>query len=129
MTVRDGDCMLWTGALTATGAGHFFESTARGIVLAHRFAFEKKFGPIPKGKVVKQTCGNNACVADAHLKLVPRALITVSGSEGPRVKLTDDQVRAIREDKRVMRVIGADYGLTATAVWHIKHRKAWGHVA
>lgn len=42
--------------------------------------------------------------------------------------LTDDAIRAIRADKRSMRVIGAEHGISAPMVHHIKHRRRWAHV-
>lgn len=44
-------------------------------------------------------------------------------------RLTPEQVRAIRADPRVQRLIAADHGITASVVSDIKTRKSWKHVA
>lgn len=43
-------------------------------------------------------------------------------------KLTEDAVRAIREDARILRKISADYAVSITTISQIKNRKAWAHV-
>jgi len=43
-------------------------------------------------------------------------------------KLTETQVRAIRNDNRSQRVIGRDYGVDASLIGLIKRRKCWTHV-
>lgn len=41
-------------------------------------------------------------------------------------KLTDEQVRAIRADKRrPYKVIAYDYGVGITCIWEIINKKAW----
>jgi hypothetical protein len=44
-------------------------------------------------------------------------------------KLTGDQVRAIRADKRTSRAIGKEYGVSQVTVVFIKNRKTWKHLA
>lgn len=53
---------------------------------------------------------------------------TPRGEMSPRSKLTVDQVEAIRDDPRKQREIGADYGISQSAVWAIKSRRSWAHV-
>jgi hypothetical protein len=43
-------------------------------------------------------------------------------------KLTEDDVRAIRADKRTGRAIAADFGINQVTVVFIKNRKTWKHV-
>lgn len=43
-------------------------------------------------------------------------------------RLTPAQVRAIRADPRVQRLIAAEHGISASVVSEIKARKAWKHV-
>lgn len=60
---------------------------------------------------------------------VDRGLQPVArGVAHARAKLTDADIRAIRADPRIGRLIGADYGVAQTTVSLIKLRRAWAHV-
>jgi len=37
------------------------------VVREHRYVYERKYGPIPKGKVVRHLCGNSRCANVKHL--------------------------------------------------------------
>lgn len=50
------------------------------------------------------------------------------GGDSPRAKLTEKQVLAIRKDKRTMRAIAKDYGVSMVAIVFIKNRKTWKHL-
>jgi len=50
------------------------------------------------------------------------------GSAHHQSKLTEDDVRAIRNDSRSGKYIGADYGVSSVVVNEIKARKSWTHV-
>lgn len=53
----------------------------------------------------------------------------VVGTRHPFAKLTDDDVRAIRADARLLDEIAADYGVSRSLIWRIRTRKSWKHVA
>lgn len=44
-------------------------------------------------------------------------------------KLTTQDVLKIREDKRILREIAADYGVTLQAIHMVKARKNWAHIS
>jgi len=50
------------------------------------------------------------------------------GMSHPKAKLTDDQIRAIRADKRPCREVGKEYGVSGVNVVLIRNRKLWKHV-
>lgn len=64
-TVRQGDCLLWTGYKDRDGYGTF--GLRRASRKAHRVALWLSQRPIPEGCVVNHTCGHRACVNPQHL--------------------------------------------------------------
>ena len=61
-------CMIWMGASRGNGYGAFWDG--KKDVAAHRFAWERKHGPIPVGLVVDHLCRVRTCVNPAHLRVV-----------------------------------------------------------
>src|ERR1035437_1111838 len=59
-------CHIWTGAKDGKGYGVFF---ADGCCKAHRWAYQKLYGPIPKGLHVLHHCDNPSCINIKHLFL------------------------------------------------------------
>jgi hypothetical protein len=51
------------------------------------------------------------------------------GSAFKRSNLTDDDIRAIRADTRLHRIIADDYGIARSGVTQIKNGAHWKHVA
>jgi hypothetical protein len=50
------------------------------------------------------------------------------GSKNHRAKLTEEDVKAIRLDKRTERAIGKAYGVSQVTIHFIRTRKTWRHV-
>lgn len=64
------DCWAWAGGRTADGYGvYYITSTDR--VMAHRYAYERAYGPIPDGYEVDHLCSVPLCVRPDHLEAVP----------------------------------------------------------
>jgi hypothetical protein len=67
-----GGCWLWTAGKQGAGYGQFF--WAGGKYLAHRFAYEMAFGPVPEGRQIDHVwargCRHRHCVNPAHLEAV-----------------------------------------------------------
>lgn len=73
------DCWNWLGTMKGdTGYGHI-GVTGRGLVRAHRFAYEDMVGPIPSGLVLDHLCCNKRCVNPWHLEPVTIAVNTRRG--------------------------------------------------
>lgn len=51
------------------------------------------------------------------------------GARAGGAKLTEKDISKIREDARLLRVIAAEYGVTAQAICLIKKRRNWAHVS
>lgn len=79
-------CWIWQGGLKGKRSSHRGQvsrsygqfgmgAKRRGkpkiwkSLYAHRAAYRLFVGPIPKGKVIRATCGNSKCVSPQHLRL------------------------------------------------------------
>jgi hypothetical protein len=67
VTVPMGPCLLSTRALGITG---YSRQRAGGqLVLAHRLAWERAYGPVPDGMKVLHRCDVRNCIEPTHLFL------------------------------------------------------------
>lgn len=64
-----GPCLNYLGADNGNGYGQFSHP---GGQYAHRYAWERTNGPIPKGMTVDHLCRNRRCCNVDHLELVTR---------------------------------------------------------
>lgn len=69
-TQPEGECVVWTGS-GKNGYGQIWDG--KRLVMAHRWAWEQAYGPIPDGMFVDHRCWNRACVSVSHLRLATRA--------------------------------------------------------
>lgn len=66
-TAWEKGCLIWTGGKTGNGYG--LGSVEGKKKLAHRYAWERAKGPIPKGAFIDHICHTRACVNVEHLRL------------------------------------------------------------
>jgi HNH endonuclease len=60
-------CVIWTGSVGGNGYGLVWKDGVKQ--LAHRVAYERKFGPIPDGMFVCHHCDTRRCIKPEHLFL------------------------------------------------------------
>lgn len=61
---KSSGCWEWIGAKQSRGYGNYRSK------LAHRIAYEKYVGPIPKGMTIDHACRNRSCVNPKHLRVM-----------------------------------------------------------
>lgn len=142
--IQHGDgCWLWMAAIADWRHGNFslWRDKKKVTVLAHRYAYERAYGRIPDGFVVRHRCDNPPCVRPDHLILGTLADNThdaqergrlAAGERHPGSRLTVADVREIRrlradEDWHYPR-IAAQYGITKSNARRICARLTWQSV-
>jgi hypothetical protein len=136
-------CWTWTGTLKSNGQGQI--GTHRGTETAHRVSWrlhnpEADAQVIMETHYVRHTCGCPSCVNPAHLKLVriksrSSTPEVPAGRPGrprngglPNTYLSEENVRAIRNDPRSLTEIGRAFNIAPSYVSRIKRGVVWRHV-
>lgn len=146
LEVAASGCWEWQGAKT-NGYGVIFagvkaEGTGR-TVRTHRLAWELTHGPIEDDRLlVCHRCDNRSCCNPSHLFLGTHAENTADmddkgrrvnsphpGEENGRALLTEAEVRAIRASGERGVDLARQYGVHKSAIYSIRKRKTWRHVA
>lgn len=128
-------CILWTGPVNEHGYGR------PDRVYAHRSAYEKAYGPIPVGMCILHKCDVRRCINPEHLFIGTRSdnlkdmWAKGRGKNNPRqgerhgmARLTEEKVRAIREEKGPSHAIAPKYGVSPRTIRAVRKRKIWAHV-
>ncbi len=132
-------CWQWMGSIDTRGYGSIGADGGKPLIRAHRVAYEIAIGPIPVDLVVCHRCDNRSCVNPEHLFVGTQQenvidMIrkgrrrTYAGEGSPAAKLSNDQVLAIRVDKRRAREITHEYQISKSTVYAIKRRETWRHL-
>lgn len=131
-------CIEWQGARDRGGYGTL--RSGKRDHKAHRFAYEKAFGPIPSGMLVCHTCDNPPCCNPEHLFLgTPKensadCVIKGRQTRGERqgnAKITDHIVCMIMDMYRggkSQQAIADNFGVHQTTISKIVRGIAWKHV-
>lgn len=127
-------CLIFKGCQGTDGYGLVKRNGK--MQRAHRLAWERIHGPIPKGMLVCHRCDNRACVNPEHLFLGTQKdniqdAIAKQRMTGPRGekqglhKLTVDQVIEIRRMVGTQTEIAAAFGIGQDHVSRIRSKKVW----
>ncbi len=127
-------CWLWFGPEHTKGYGRL--QMRKRNLYAHRLQWERFNGPIPIGLEVCHKCDTPPCINPEHLFIGTHAENMQDsrrkgrsnlnrGASHPRALFTEDQVRAIRKDKRSGSKIAKEYGGTRWTINDIKAHRTW----
>ena len=135
LEIETDECIIWEYATNSYGYGHLgFENK---IQIVHRLALKQKIGEAPKGKpFALHSCRNKACFNYRHLrwgsqvdncadKIKDGTNVAPRGTSQWHSKLTENQVLAIRADKRPQTEIAKDYGVARSNISLIKTGRNW----
>lgn len=81
----DTNCILWQGNTVETHGITYGILSGKAMVLAHRHAYEKEYGPIPDGLVIDHLCRVGLCVNPLHLEAVTNKENILRGYGAPAV--------------------------------------------
>lgn len=132
------ECWPWVGSKTSRGYGVLFVGRTRKTG-AHRFAYELAKGFIPpKYEVRHYVCGNPSCCNPDHLYVGTHAQNmqdtilhgrSTRGARDSQAKLTDDQVRDMRQrwdaGSVTQTALAKEYKVSNAVICEIVRRKAW----
>jgi hypothetical protein len=132
---KTDDCWEWTGGLFSSGYGCF--QYHGKIFLVHRFSVMLD-GRDPTGLYVCHKCDNIKCVNPDHLFLgtqqdnmddmIKKGRHVRSPNAGKLRKLTDDQVREIRNSDLSGRKLSKMYDVATATISSIKTNKLYKDV-
>ena len=137
---KSSECWIWLNSRTATGYGRPFFRGRR--IRAHRASWELHYGDIPNASHVLHHCDNPPCVRPQHLFLgtpkdnfddmISKGRTTIDFVRGPKAKLTEDQVRAIKAlcttGKHMYKEIAKLYNLHPSSVSAIARGVTWSRL-
>lgn len=137
---HESGCWLWTGSLRGTKTHRYgcirYRGKSEG---AHRASYMEFNGEIPPGLNVLHRCDVPRCVNPEHLFVGtdsenmqdmtskgrhPYRL----GETHPNSKLTDDQVRMIRESKQSHGQLAAAFGVTRATIKNVRNGRTHTHI-
>lgn len=136
--VKEYDCWECTSHKPDT-AGYPQITVDSKNMRVHRFLCRELFGECPIGQEVLHSCDNRLCINPEHLRYGTRKeniadmdsrgrRNTPKGENAGLAKLTEEDVRKIRKDKRTSREIAKSYNVNKGTILAIKHRRTWRHV-
>ena len=128
---RSNGCWEWTGTTNDYGYGILL-MPGEVSVRAHRYSYERAYGPIPLGMVVMHRCDNPPCVHPEHLRLGTKADNNRDtgikrrhnyGVKHWNGRLTAPQIAAIKRSTATHKVLAAKYGVNQSHISRIKSGK------
>lgn len=136
--LRKDGCWEWIGSHDWSGYSTFVFGGRR--YRAHRVSWEVHNGPIPNGLLVLHHCDNPPCSNPEHLFLGTQSdnmadmaakVRSTVGVRHPMVKLTEDEVQAIRRSwdaGETQLALGRKYKVNNRTICSIVRGQSWRHL-
>lgn len=136
----EAGCLEWNGYCDKDGYGlkTFSIDGKYKTFRIHRLMFEKEKGNITQGQVIRHTCDNPRCANPNHLLIgshqdnindkISRNRASggrMIGSKNPNHKLTEEQVKEIRNSNETNKSLAIKYNVSNVLIGLIKRNKIW----
>ena len=141
-TDKSGDCWIWMASKDKRGYGRFNRPSKFKTRLAHRISYILHCGDIPDGACVCHHCDNPSCVNPDHLflgthkenmldalkknRLSP--LTQKHGTDNPKSKLTNNQVKIIRMSTASCRLLAEEFNVSSSTIHRVRKNQSWKHI-
>jgi hypothetical protein len=98
-----------------------------------RIIWQECFGVIPKTMYVLHKCDNPNCINPEHLFIGTqldnmRDCAAKGRTNNGQAKLTENQIKKIRNESGTIRYLGKKYKVSSTAISNIKNRISWRYI-
>lgn len=145
---KSDGCWLWQGSIAGTGYGQFVMDGTHWST--HRLSYMLHHGTIPAGSCVLHSCDVRRCVNPVHLRLGTKKDNAVDaaergrsgllgdknwqrryperrqrGARNPAAKLTEQNVRDIRESPEATAALATRYGVALSTIIRARSKKTW----
>ena len=120
-------CWIWQKYIDERGYGRL--KYQQKSFRAHQFVYMHFIKPRTPGLIIRHLCNNPSCVKPKHLvegsSKENTADMRKDLGKHPSAKLTEEQVKSIKESKLTQMELGAMYGVTHGAIGFIKRGVTW----
>ena len=98
------------------------------IRYAHIVYYERRFGRVPKGKMLDHLCRVRPCVNPDHLEPVTNQVNSQRGSNSRLTRELVLQIHTLRESGLFAREIAEQLGIAKTTAYYVYKGRIWENV-
>lgn len=127
---KKGACWVWTGTKNNYGYGMFRKGDIAPVT-AHRFSFQLRNGPIPKGVHICHTCDNPPCVRPSHLFAGDNFINRKDSRDKGRIPLAKltrvnaDKIKILFHRGVSRRILASNFGVSYHAINNVLAGRTW----